>query len=216
MKGTKPTHQGRSRKTQEAIIAALDRLLRHQAFEAITIADLAEEAGVSVGSVYRRFENKDALIPVMLDLYQQRVEARLARAAEIEAAGDAPTTLRGALHRAMVDAWSSVEEEGHLLRGAHLHSRLQPDLIGEQWTPLIEASRQSVRDLIRAFPDEIQRTDEDRMVDAVTYFLNVILIEEGLYSDHGPALLQTLKGKDFALEMAEMAYAYLTATPRIA
>ena len=58
--GAKPASQARSRATRDRLVAALDGLLREKDFESITIADLAREAGLAVGTVYRRFENKAA------------------------------------------------------------------------------------------------------------------------------------------------------------
>ena len=60
-KGVRPTHQDRSTRTLEALLAAArDTLVRH-GWEFATIAVVAERAGVAVGSVYRRFADKEAL-----------------------------------------------------------------------------------------------------------------------------------------------------------
>jgi len=60
--------QSRSHDTQERLLSALVSLLEEKFFEQITIRDLAERAGVSSGAIYRRFKDKDALLPV---LYQR-------------------------------------------------------------------------------------------------------------------------------------------------
>lgn len=57
-----PALQARSRLTQSRIIAAGTRLLQEGGSEALTVAAVAEAAGVSVGSVYRRFGDKDRLL----------------------------------------------------------------------------------------------------------------------------------------------------------
>ena len=76
--GVKPAEQLRARETRDKLVAALERLLKEKAFTEISVAEIANEAGVAVGTVYRRFENKDALIPVVFDLYRARVEAQAA------------------------------------------------------------------------------------------------------------------------------------------
>lgn len=58
--------QARSRKTYEALIAAGFRLLEDREFEAITIANLAEAAGYSVGAFYARFKSKDEFFEAMV------------------------------------------------------------------------------------------------------------------------------------------------------
>ena len=66
---SRPAIQARSRQTRARLMAALERLLRKKDFDAIGVAELAEEAGVAVGTVYRRFENKEALIPLLFGLW---------------------------------------------------------------------------------------------------------------------------------------------------
>jgi len=59
--GVRPTHQDRSARTRAGLLAAArDTIVRH-GWEGATIAAVAERAGVAVGSVYRRFADKDAL-----------------------------------------------------------------------------------------------------------------------------------------------------------
>ncbi|WP_330350358.1 TetR/AcrR family transcriptional regulator [Streptomyces sp. NBC_00582] len=54
--------QARSRETQNRILDAGIRLLEEGGPEALTVAAVAEAAGVSVGSVYRRFGDKERLL----------------------------------------------------------------------------------------------------------------------------------------------------------
>ncbi|MFE7277800.1 MULTISPECIES: TetR family transcriptional regulator [Streptomyces] len=57
-----PAHQQRSRLTQTRIFTEGTRLLQEGGPEALTVAAVAKAAGVSVGSVYRRFGDKDRLL----------------------------------------------------------------------------------------------------------------------------------------------------------
>lgn len=207
MKGAKPALQARSKKTRDSIVAALDRLLRDRPFEQVSVAEIAREAGVSVGAVYTRFENKDALIPVLFELYQKRLEEE----AERRAGDTAPGTLRAALKAAMGQAWAMMERHGHLMRAAHLHARLRPDLVGPEWEPLIEDSRRSIRALIEAYSGEIRHPEPDLAAETLTYFLNTALIEAGLYPDIGPPVVPALRGGRLAEELADYAWGYLTA-----
>jgi AcrR family transcriptional regulator len=58
--------QERGRKTYDALIAAAFRLLEHEEFESITIAELAKAAGYSVGAFYARFHSKDEFFDAMI------------------------------------------------------------------------------------------------------------------------------------------------------
>ncbi|MEW5917890.1 MAG: TetR/AcrR family transcriptional regulator [Gemmatimonadota bacterium] len=58
----RPAHQSRARKTSDAIIAAGLALLREHNFDEVSVAAIAQRAGVSVGGFYARFEGKEALL----------------------------------------------------------------------------------------------------------------------------------------------------------
>lgn len=60
-----PAQQARSRLTQQRILEAGTALLEEGGTEALTVAAVASRAGVSVGSVYRRFGDKDRLIAAL-------------------------------------------------------------------------------------------------------------------------------------------------------
>ncbi|WP_448624979.1 TetR/AcrR family transcriptional regulator [Geodermatophilus sp. URMC 64] len=57
-----PALQARSRVTQDRIFVAGTRLLEEGGPEALTVAAVAAAAGVAVGSVYRRFGDKERLL----------------------------------------------------------------------------------------------------------------------------------------------------------
>ena len=54
--------QARSRQTVESILAAAARILAERGYLATTTNDVAEAAGVSIGSLYQYFPNKDSLL----------------------------------------------------------------------------------------------------------------------------------------------------------
>jgi AcrR family transcriptional regulator len=55
-----PAKQARSRRTRDALLTAGRKLLAHHPWSDITINDIVKSAGVSVGSFYTRFKDKDA------------------------------------------------------------------------------------------------------------------------------------------------------------
>ena len=57
--------QKRAARTREKILAALEQLLESKEFEAISIADIARQGEVAVGSIYSHFEDKEALLDTM-------------------------------------------------------------------------------------------------------------------------------------------------------
>ena len=57
-----------------AIIDMARKLIREQGYDAINVSDIAEAAGVVEGTLYRYFENKDALLlGVVSDWYESAI-----------------------------------------------------------------------------------------------------------------------------------------------
>jgi len=210
--GAKPVSQARSRATRDKLVAALDRLLRDKDFESITIADLAREAGLAVGTVYRRFENKDAFIPVIFELYRERLDAYTASAGRIDI--DPEAGLRATLHTVIRSSWGFLRREGHLLRAAHLYARLRPDLVGGDWQAYLDAALASARQIVDLFGKEIRVTDPDEAAQMLAYLLNTVLIERGVYPDDGAGALLTLDDDAFIAATADTLYGYLATPPR--
>tara|TARA_R110002073_G_scaffold19336_7_gene70711 strand:+ start:5335 stop:5982 length:648 start_codon:yes stop_codon:yes gene_type:complete len=208
--GVKPAAQDRAKKTRDKLLAAFESLLREKSFEAMSVAEIAARAGLSVGAVYRRFENKDAFIPAIFDLYRARVE-RLAASPEGQFQPDPEAGLRVALRGMTAMAWTFLKREGHLVRAAHLYARLRPDLVGDEWDAMIEAGVASYRQLVDFFAGEIARPDPDEAARVLFYLLNTSMIEYGLYRDDGPGAALTISDTGFTDAMADAMYGYLTA-----
>lgn len=211
MKGAKPALQSRSQQTRDKLVAALERLLHHKAFENISVAEIAREAGVSVGAVYTRFENKDAFIPVLFELYKRRLSDHEAEQ-RAEAESDSDESLRGVLRRSLRVGAQFMGREAHLMRAVHLYAHTRPDLIGDGWEAISDAARESVGVLYDHFASEITQKDRTTAVETLTYFLNTALIEAGLYPDLGPPSPRGLSLEALAEELADYAWGYLTAT----
>jgi AcrR family transcriptional regulator len=200
--------QKRSRRTRDRLIEALESLLREGSFEAATVADIADRAGVSVGAVYRRFRNKDAFIPVLFELYFQR----LAESAGGRPPLDPEAGLREALRVQVRAAWAFIQEEGHILRAVQLYSRRHPELVGDEWDALRKTAREGTRQLLEVFRSEVGRDDLDHAAQMVAYLLNTALLERGLYPEMGISAGMTVSEDDFLDGVADFAWAWLRRT----
>lgn len=132
--------QSRSRLMVEAIVKATTQVLLKEGYEACTTNRVAEAAGVSIGSVYQYFPNKEALVVAVLERYQGELrDAMVVRLAEL-ATADLETAVRGMvaamlevprlqprLHRVLLE---QVPRIGALKRLHELHG---------EYAPLVEA-----------------------------------------------------------------------------
>ena len=97
----KPAQQYRSRETEDAIIAAATALLAERPFEQISVAEIAQRAGVSIGGFYARFRNKGALLHLLDEHFL--VDSRAAFDREM-----APERVAGAGAAAVIAAYVRV------------------------------------------------------------------------------------------------------------
>ncbi len=65
--------QSRSERTLERILDACDLLLTEKNFDQISMQQIASRAKVSVGNLYNRFDDKEALVNYVVERYQLRL-----------------------------------------------------------------------------------------------------------------------------------------------
>lgn len=199
--------QSRSRQTRDRLVDALERLLRTRDFGDLNVADLAAEAEVSPGAIYRRFEG--GLLPVLFELYrvtlERRVQAPEARI-ELESVGD----LRAALHAITQAIWAQLREQAHVYRAVYLYARLRPDVPSQAPLQVEALALAGVREVLEAYRKEIKRKDLERAAAAVAFFLNTVFLEQALFPERTPKWPGLRTKNAFAMEMAEFAYGYLT------
>ncbi len=155
--------QDRSRKTAESFLAAAYRLLETKTFEELSIADLAQEAGRSVGAFYQRFGSKDEFLTTLLVAY---FEAREANTAGILADG----TDEGVIEQVLVDNFASIMRNRNLWHAALRQSakdpkfwsqfqrfvQRRPEIMGQRLdairgTPMSEPERLRLRIALQVF-----------------------------------------------------------------
>lgn len=72
-KPRKHASQERSRATVEALIEATARILVREGFDRASTNRIAEEAGVSIGSLYQYYPGKEALVAAVIDRHNQEI-----------------------------------------------------------------------------------------------------------------------------------------------
>ncbi len=69
----KSASQERSRSTVDALLVATARILVKEGYDRASTNRIAEVAGVSIGSLYQYFPNKEALVAAVIDRHTQEV-----------------------------------------------------------------------------------------------------------------------------------------------
>lgn len=116
---TKKSHrrrpkQRRAQQTVDAVLDAVVRILKREGFSAVTTNRIAEVAGVSIGSVYQYFPDKQAIFVALhqrhIDQIDRMVETKL-----IEHAESSLDNLMRAMIEGMIEAHSADPELYELL-----------------------------------------------------------------------------------------------------
>ncbi len=112
--GRRLPKQRRARQTVDAILDAVVRVLKREGFGAVTTNRIAEVAGVSIGSVYQYFPDKQAIFVALhqrhIDQIDRMVETKL-----VEHAGSSLDELMHAMIEGMIDAHTADPELYELL-----------------------------------------------------------------------------------------------------
>jgi AcrR family transcriptional regulator len=120
-----PARQKRSQATTERLLEAAEDLLGEGGADAATLRAIADRAGVSLGIVYRRFPDKDAVLRAVYTRYFERVAAINAHSL---ANDRLQRTTLGQLVAALVTGMAEGFRRHRLLqRALVLYARTHPD-----------------------------------------------------------------------------------------
>jgi AcrR family transcriptional regulator len=204
--------QKRSREMAERVLAATMRLLRRSDFQALAMADIAREAGVSVGAIYTRFPTKERLLCFLADraLFAEPDGAAVRIMQPLQRAVSLRNFLGGYLraiadiftrHRAIVAPMSVLARES---RDNELRAYL---------TKVNETAQARLRQAMLRYADEIARPDPAAAVDFAIVWMGAAMREAMLFAEPAPRS-RRLDGDAFVNELADAIALYLTSNKR--
>jgi AcrR family transcriptional regulator len=139
--GFHPPQQARSRESLQKVLAAAEQVLAERGIEEFTVGAVAEQAGLSVGAIYRRFAGKEQLLYAVKDQLLGELEAGVGEALRSPAAG-----LRG-----IVEAFTRA------LAGTFaVHDRIFPELLDAQRADGRDRGLSALAAIQRAFADAVR------------------------------------------------------------
>jgi AcrR family transcriptional regulator len=192
----KEPRQARARETVEAILTAAARILTSEGFEALTTNRVAAVAGVSVGSLYQYFPNKEALVRALCERHTQGVRDRIrARFAE---AWDAPVE---AVARAVIQGMVEIRRHEPKLHQELL--RLAPSVDGLKELHAAEHEAEALLTRFIVSRPELQAPDAAMAAFIICHAVQAVV--------HGAVLEkpQWLNQDQFVEELVAMVVRYL-------
>ena len=199
-----PPKQERSLQTLNRLLDAAERVLEEEGLDAATVPVIAKRAGVSVGVVYRRFPNKDALIRGVYERFLWRVSEQ--NSMMLATLGRVKISLADLMHGMIRGSIESHRRKRNLLRALFQYSRTHEDpAIRREAAKINRASTGAVTALMLTHQDQIQHPDPAAAIEfAVLMLASVIqgiVIDEDTHGLNAP--------DDLEAELSRMIFAYL-------
>jgi AcrR family transcriptional regulator len=178
--GIRPPQQRRSRESLERVLKAGERVLEQKGYEGFTIAEVSRRAKVSVGSVYGRFDNKDALIRA---IHLRMMERMAARGEAIAAApDDADVDLETVVARGVHALADGMDRERKLLRVFMIRGAVDPS-IARPGSQASQATARAFKAAVLGRRGEIGHPDPELAADIAFRMVYDVLARQVM---HGP------------------------------
>lgn len=208
--------QMRAKKNRQALMSALESLLKEKDFDQISVTDIASVAGVSTGLLYAHFKNKADFLEALLDVYKARILARLeeVESQDVKSEYQNAGGLREALRIIASYAYTQLLEEAHIIRALSQHLRARPDEEQAQWQALRLRAASTITSVLDVYADDLARTDKSLTATTLVYFFNSIFSEALQTIKLGQASDDHLSQEAFTQEIADIAFGYLTTAPQ--
>ena len=172
--------QQRGRKTYDALVATGFELLEEKELEDITIAELAQKAGYSVGAFYARFRSKDEFFDAMIaDHLDERRKTRRKQFADLPA--------DVLIAKVIDDTVSYYWGRRRFWRAALIRSIREPDF----WEPLRGLGHEFASSIIAHIAERAERKLTKSEQTNVRFALQLVLgtINNAIINRPGPILI---------------------------
>ncbi len=201
----KPPRQRRSHESLERILDAAESLIRERGFDAMTIAEVVQLSGSSVGSIYARFNNKLGLLRAVQLRYHARVQNDIFAAF----AGNHPDNepLDEAVARIVTVLCRHVLNEPELFRAFVLQAVFDPG-VRAQGERTNAQRRDKIVEVVLAHRGEIRHADPDRAA-RWFYAACMAMLRERVTFGEGAELSGGFSDDALVAEMTRMVTSYL-------
>jgi AcrR family transcriptional regulator len=197
--------QQRSQDTQRKLLAALNSCLENKFFEHISIKELADHAEVSVGTFYRRFKNKESLLPLLYQDFGNDLSLWVSSLELIEF-----SSLREAVEKVSFETYQFLAARRSVFRTLHLNSRLHSALLDSDKSVDRKDIYRRLGNLLLNFKHEIRQGDKEKAAGIVIFMMINGLLDKVLYPTLTPAIASDLTAEEFSIEFPNMVLPYLT------
>ena len=203
-----PPKQARSRHTLHRLLTAAEALLEHGGLEAATIPAIAHAAGVSVGAVYRRFPDKDALLRAVYERFFNNTGQMNLSA--LQSIGTMKLPLQRIARGLVIGVAEGYRRKKGLLRELTRYARTHPDPQFRQTARLMNRGTMNVVvSLLLTYRDAIKHPRPEEAIEfaliAIGSVLHNVILEEETMGLRAP--------KNIDEEIVRLFFGYLGIEP---
>jgi AcrR family transcriptional regulator len=190
----RPPKQERSRLTLHRLLSAAEALLNEGGLDAATVPNIAEAAGVSVGVVYRRFPDKDALLRAVYERFFEKMEAQ--NRASLQAVWQMKLPLTAMVRGMVVGMVDAYRRHRRLFRALRRFAAEHPDPKFRHHAQLVNAQAlNGIATLMLTHRNRIRHPDPETAIRfgllCVASTLQAVVVEEEpLHGIPAPANLE--------------------------
>ena len=198
--------QARAQATREALLVAGRTLLVEREWDAIAIADIAGAAGMSVGSFYGRFHDKEAFFD---ELQQQVTQSWRAQAVEMLAhVTQTQAPPEQVVARACALTVQMMRSDSGFLRSALKHASTHPT----SWTPIKQVGQDVVNELAECLGPLLPHLPSNQRAARIGFAMQLVYgtCLNAVLHDPGPLALNS---PCLARELARVMNLYLGLAP---
>jgi AcrR family transcriptional regulator len=159
--------QQRSRQTVEAVLGAVARVLKKQGLEGVTTNRIAEAAGISIGSVYQYFPDKQAIFKAIHARHVEQINSAIERVLVAHASSSLEDFVR-AMIEVLIDKHEADAELHSVMATASPHGSHGP----RELEKLLRSACR--RALTARFGEEKTAREIDRMLFALPLMIEAL------------------------------------------
>ncbi|WP_242645014.1 TetR/AcrR family transcriptional regulator [Streptomyces laculatispora] len=195
--------QARSAATLARVLQAAEEIASTSGLEEMTMTGVAERAGVSVGTIYRRFEDKRQLITALTERMLERREQYVTQ--QLRAAAPSLSGVMDAYAHALLQSFAD-------------NNNLFPELLRAREAESLDRSARTITEIHRLlletaapYAARIQRSDPQTALDTAARAILGACFHNSVRPD--PVTDETAR-RQYANELSDMAVAYLLTPDR--
>jgi len=199
-------HQSRSRETAARLLEAAEHVLEKRGIEGASVPEIADRAGVSPASIYRRFVDKDGLLREVFERFFER--SIKANEQALQPANWKAKSLDESVCALVAGMVAAYSQRPGLLRAVISYSERHPDAaFRRRALELRERSMAGIEKIVLLHAREIRHPQPKKAVRIALQLVSLALKERINPSDklRGPAL----SAEELRAELSRMFVGYL-------